>query len=96
MQARLLRQQKIIIQDRYIVELIVHEVGVTNAYPDGLKYGLIFFDLKTKKKILMDNHSPKGHHFHINEEEFVYEFDNLEKLLEDFKKLVFDFAGIKL
>ena len=41
------------------------EVEKSKYYPDGVKYSLIFIDSNSNKKILMDNHKPKSHHYHI-------------------------------
>ena len=96
MKAKIIYHQKAEIHDRYILELTIHEVGKSSRYPDGIKYSLIFFDKRTSKKILMDNHHPKGHHFHIGENEFVYSYVNDEKLIEDFYNLIFDNTGIRI
>ncbi|MCM2278164.1 MAG: hypothetical protein NDJ89_08815 [Oligoflexia bacterium] len=96
MRARLLYQSKSRVHGRYAVELVVHEVGKSERYPDGIKYGLICFDLKTGRKILMDNHHPKGPHIHIDDLEVSYVFVSDEKLIEDFKELVFEKMGVKL
>jgi hypothetical protein len=84
------------IQGRFILELSIHEVRPSEKYPDGTKYGLICIDLKTKQKVLMDNHHPKGPHIHINELELKYEYLNDEKLIDDFKQLVLKELGVKL
>ena len=84
------------IRDRFILELSIHEVGKSKSYPDGIKYGLICVDWKSKRKVLMDNHHPKGPHIHINELELDYEYVNDETLIEDFKKIVLKELGVKL
>ncbi len=53
-------------------------------------------DIKTKKKVLMDNHTPKGHHYHINDEEFDYKYIGIEQLVEDFYSLVKVHLGVSL
>ncbi len=53
-------------------------------------------DTKNKKKVLLDNHHPKGPHIHIDNLELPYEFISEEKLIEDFKRLVFDHLEIKI
>jgi hypothetical protein len=84
------------IQGRYVLELSIHEVGKSKSYPDGIKYGLICIDVKTGKKVLMDNHHPKGPHIHINDTETDYEYTSDDKLIEDFEKLVLQHLGVKL
>ena len=78
------------------MELSIHEVGKSSRYPDGIKYGLICKDLRTGDYVLMDNHHPKGPHVHVNEREFVYEYTNDDKLIEDFEMLVLKELGVKL
>ena len=84
------------LQGRYVLELSIHEVGKSKNYPDGIKYGLICIDIKTGKKVLMDNHHPKGPHIHINDDESEYEYTSDDKLIEDFEKLVLQHLGVKL
>lgn len=44
----------------------------------------------------MDNHHPKGPHFHLDNDEFDYDYKSDDKLIEDFKKLVLQHIGEKL
>ena len=78
------------------MEMRIYEVGRSSRYPDGVKYGLLFLDLKAMRRILMDNHHPKGHHVHIDELELPYEYRSDEKLVEDFKRFVLDHMGVAL
>ncbi len=91
--ARLEHYFKHEIRDRFLLELRIHRVDGDARYPDFLKYSLIFLEYKTGKKILMDNHHPKGPHFHLNDEEFPYTFVGIEKLIGDFKDLVLECFG---
>lgn len=96
MKAHLRYYNKHKLQNRYIIELSIHEVGKSEKYPDGIKYGLICKDLKTGVYVLLDNHHPKGPHVHINEREFSYEYVDDDKLLEDFQMFVLQEMGVKL
>jgi hypothetical protein len=96
MKAILRSHEKFRIQDRFVVEMTLHEVNDSKRYPSRVKYGLICVDTKTGKSILMDNHHPKSDHIHINETEVLYEFITIEKLVEDFKKLVFEHLGVSI
>lgn len=96
MKAHLKYYHKNIMQNRYVIELSIHEVGKSSKYPYGIKYGLICKDLKTGDYVLLDNHHPKGPHIHINDTELDYEFVNEDRLIEDFKQLVLDKLGVKL
>jgi hypothetical protein len=81
MKASLRYFAKNVIQNRYVVELSIHDVGTSSKYPDGVKYGLICKDLKTGFYVLLDNHHPKGPHVHVNDREFSYEYLNDAKLI---------------
>jgi hypothetical protein len=83
------------VRSRYIMELKIHSVE-DKRYVDGVKYSLLMIDPRSKKKVLMDNHHPKGPHFHLNDDEFDYQYKNDETLIEDFKKLVLQHFGEKL
>ena len=96
MKAILRYAQKLWIQDRYVVELVIHETPRTSRQPLGLKYRLACTDLKVGSRILMDNHHPKGPHIHIDAQEIPYEFVNEDKLIADFKEIVLDRMRIKL
>jgi len=78
------------------MEVSIYEVGKSNRYPGGIKYGLLFKDLVTEKFVLFDNHHPKGPHGHINEAEFTYEYVDDEKLIEDFQVLVRQEFGVEI
>ena len=72
------------------------EVEKSKYYPDGVKYSLIFIDSNSNKKILMDNHKPKSHHYHIDNKEFHYFYKGEDQLIKDFKLLVKTHIGIDL
>lgn len=80
----------------YVMELKILKVDKDRRYADGVKYSLVFVNLKDGRKVLMDNHHPKGPHFHLDDEEFDYGYVNDDTLIEDFKKLVFQHFGVKL
>jgi hypothetical protein len=84
------------IKGRYIVELKIHQLDKSSRYPDGVKYSLICKDLESDRKVLVDNHHPKGHHVHLDEQEQTYLFQGTDKLIDDFKVLVNDHMGVKL
>ena len=96
MKASLIYWHKARVKEHYVLEMAIHKIGKTAQYPDGVKYGLIFIDLKSKDRVLMDNHHPKGAHIHVNAQEIAYEYVNEEKLIEDFKGLVLANMGVKI
>lgn len=44
----------------------------------------------------MDNHHPKGPHIHIDDDERDYEYTSDDKLINDFKKLIFQHLGVSI
>ena len=96
MKARLRYYIKNTLRNRFLIELSIHEVGISSKYPDGIKYGLICKDLKTGNHVLFDNHHPKGPHIHIGDREIAYEYVNDERLIADFEVFVLKELGVKL
>jgi hypothetical protein len=96
MKAVLIYHEKERFQDRYLMEMTIHQVGQSNRYPDGVKYGLLLLDTKTGRRVLMDNHHPKGPHVHLDETESPYEYKNDEKLIEDFKAFALSHTGVEI
>jgi len=82
------------IHNHYIVELNIWQIRGNKKFPDNIKYNLICIDTKSGNKILFDNHVPKSNHYHINDNEYKYEFISEKKLIVDFKQLVLDKLGI--
>ncbi|MBI1883519.1 MAG: hypothetical protein HYS08_04865 [Chlamydiae bacterium] len=96
MKATLVYWHKARLQGRYVLEMEIYQVGKSTQYKDGVKYGLILTDTKSGKRVLMDNHHPKGPHVHLDSREISYEYFDEEKLIQDFKSLVLEHLGVKL
>ncbi len=69
MKAHLIFLHKAHLQKRYVLEMKIHEVGISQKYEDGVRYSMILTDLVSKRRVLMDNHHPKGPHIHLDERE---------------------------
>lgn len=80
----------------YLMEIKVYSVTSDLRFTDGVKYSLIFLHKETGDKVLFDNHHPKGHHYHLGNSELNYSFKNVETLVADFKRTVFQYFGVKL
>lgn len=93
MKATLIFRHKARIQGRYVLDMVIYRV---QNFPDQVKYRLILINAVNQKRVLMDNHHPKGHHIHLDHQEFGYEYVDEEKLIEDFKDLVLSHMGITL
>ncbi len=68
----------------------------SEKYPYGVKYGLILVDELSGKRVLMDNHNPKGPHIHVYDEELPYRYVDENRLVRDFKALVLEYMGVKI
>lgn len=96
MRATLVYWHKARLQGRYVLEMEIHQVGRSKKYKEGLRYGLVFVDLRSGRRILMDNHHPKGPHVHLDDQEVPYQYVDEEKLIKDFKALVLEQMGTKI
>ena len=96
MKATLLYRHKARLHGRYVLEMTIHQIEKSTAYKDGIKFGLIFVDQETGRRVLMDNHHPKRPHIHLDQREIPYDYGGDEKLLSDFKALVWEHMGIRL
>lgn len=85
--AALIRHLKLIDATGSIEEQVIWRVPKNTKYPDGVKYRLAYIRPGEKKPaVLYDNHHPKGHHRHIQNQEHPYDFANVEQLLADFNR----------
>ncbi|MEW6055039.1 MAG: DUF6516 family protein [Bdellovibrionota bacterium] len=96
MKAVLVRHEKLTVRRRYVIEISVHALPRSEKYLDGLKWGLICVDRVTGKRVLMDNHHPKGPHIHIDSDELPYEFTGLDQLIDDFRRLIMEHMGVQI
>ena len=96
MKAVLVRHEKFIVRRRFVIEISVHQIDRSERYRDGLKWGLICVDQTSGRRVLMDNHHPKGPHIHINDDELPYEFESLDELVADFRKLINEHMGVNI
>lgn len=96
--AALIFTEKYLAGGDVVVEIKVWQLPKSDwkRYPDKIKYRLVCINTKTRKKVLMDNHSPKGHHIHLDDLEKDYDFSTVEKLFSDFKKFVLNYMEVKI
>ncbi len=95
MKAQLIEYFKQEVKGQYILEVKIWRVR-DKRYSNGIKYSLIFLELLSERRILMDNHHPKKPHLHIDEQEFEYHYVNIQTLLDDFKHCVFKHFSEKI
>lgn len=83
------------IQGKVVVEMVIWRLPAVSAdRPHGLKYRL-YCGLETHCVVRYDNESTKGDHRHYGKHEEAYDFESLEKLIEDFKADCVRLAGWK-
>lgn len=72
-----------------IAEAKVWKIPRCNDYPEGIKYSL-FLVLKATGEVIigLDNHKPKGYHFHKHGKEESYDYKGEDVLVEEFWDLV--------
>ena len=98
MKASLVSYEKQYIGKAFVLEMAVWRVPEHDLkrFPEGYKYSLILVDRKTNKKVLMDNHHPKGHHIHLDDLELDYVFVSLDELVKDFKSFCLKHMGVSI
>lgn len=70
-----------------IVQVRVLSIPASPDFPEGVRYRLAYVQPgRTQPSILYDNHRGKGHHRHYGEVEEDYQFRDVQKLLDDFKR----------
>lgn len=83
--ATALLREKVVDENGNFVELVIWRVPTTPRSPSGLRYRLAFVRRDEEKPVVLyDNHSPKGHHRHVEGIEQKYAFTDVDQLLADF------------
>ncbi len=85
-------RQLIFKEDRLlgVVEMKIYQIPQREAYEEGIKYALTFARLNPDTGefegdyLRYDNYRGHGHHKHIKGRRESYEFEGIEKLIEDF------------
>ena len=84
-QATAVLREKVIDEQGNILELVIWRVPTTPRSPSGLRYRPAFVQRDEEKPVVLyDNHSPKGHHRHVEGIEEAYAFTDVDQLLADF------------
>lgn len=96
MKSKLVRHEKFLVRRRFLVEIVVHKVSTDNRYADNLKWSLICVDRSANRRVLMDNHHPKGPHTHIDDLEVPYEYHGIDQLVADFRNLIMEHMGVQI
>jgi len=85
MKAKLIFKEKNLLEDGYIMELVLWELPAkTKDRPHGYKYRLYYGDNEGNCLVRYDNESGKGDHKHMGKKEIPYKFVDRDTLVEDF------------
>jgi hypothetical protein len=78
-------REKIVDERGNILELVIWRVPTARHSPSGVRYRLAVVRRDDEKPVVLyDNHSPKGHHRHLEGIEQPYAFVGVDQLLADF------------
>jgi len=87
----ILREKRIVVNRESgrlaIAELKIWRIPASKHYQNGRRFSL-FLVVDGEIVIGIDNHSPKGPHLHLGDNESLYEYIYDSHLLEDFWDLV--------
>jgi len=79
-------REKVVDEHGNILELVIWRVPATPRNSSSVRYRLAFVRRgEEKPAVLYDNHSPKGHHRHVEGVEEPYSFSGIDQLLADFR-----------
>jgi len=93
MTTELVLRQKVIDEEGNILDMTIWRVPKNPRTPDGVRYRLAYIPRGEREPaVLYDNHHPKGHHRHFEGMEAPYEFQGVDRLIEDFRA---DIAGVR-
>lgn len=73
-----------VLADGSFVEWSLSPIRPDKWRPHGVKYRLAWIE-KKRCRLLFDNHTGKGDHFHRDGEEFPYRFESVKRLRQDFE-----------
>ena len=85
MKGKKIFHQKKIYPDGGIIEMKIWQVPPDGGRPHGLKYSLAYIE-KGKRLIGYDNAERKGDHRHYGQKTIGYEWNDIDKLMDDFLK----------
>ena len=73
----------------FIIKMKILKVKTDDEFPEGIKYSLVALNNQSKKRVVgFDNHYGKGHHYHVFNREFSYDFVDEWQVITDFEKEV--------
>ena len=95
MKAEQLLRQRVVLAEDAFAELAVWRVpNRLQGSEHAFKYRLAYV-VDGRCLLRFDNEPGKGDHYHLGDEEVVYKFDSLEKLLDDFWEQVDTLRGVR-
>ncbi len=92
--AGLVKRVRVQINDSAFYEVKIWKVPKSDFFKEGIKYSMAIIE-NGIRIIGYDNERAKGHHKHIAKKETVYNYMDIEKLLDDFEKDVENYRKVK-
>ena len=90
--SELVFHDKKVLDYEHLMEIKIWKVKKDKYNPEGFHYSLVL--IKNNKRILgYDNHERKGHHKHVYNKELEYNFEDINKLIQDFYKDLKEIVG---
>ena len=83
--AEVVFHEKIEQENGDVMEMRILRVPKDNAHPEGIRYALVYIH-QNKRVIGYDNFEQKGHHKHFDNKEMPYQFEDIDKLICDFRE----------
>ena len=95
MKAELVYHEKKYFSDGSFQEIKIWKVDESKDKPHGLKYSFAYI-VNNERVVGYDNAEGKGDHKHYKGKEYLYKFQSLEKIWNDFKNDIGRYKGGKL
>ncbi len=88
----IISKRRLITPKGNLVEIVAWKVPKSKSYREGIKYSFTFI-CDSKRTIAFDNFNNEGHHKHYLNKKEPYKFNSLQKIFEQFFRLVEEFEN---
>lgn len=85
--ATLVIHQKLTSPKGLLREISIWRKPKSERYQEGIRYRLVLVDPRSGNVLLLfDNHWPKGHHFHVGDQEKAFKYTSIQDLIRIFRE----------
>ena len=81
-----------LLDEENFLEIAYYEIETDQFRPHGWRYRLAWIQ-KDACRVLFDNHHGKADHYHVDGQEFPYEFSSVDQLVKHFVDLIRKMGG---